>query len=90
MKSRWKTTPNVKSPKLSPIFVGRVGNIQPLRILLNEIVKDKYEIKILKAEKVRIQPKSTQAYITVIKELQKRGTEFHTFKLKQERSFLLS
>lgn len=28
-----------------------------------------------------------QAYTTIVKELQKRNTEFHTFKLKQERSF---
>lgn len=70
-----------------PIYVDRVSNIQPLTNLLNDIANEEYIIKILRDEEVKIQPKSTQAYTNIIKELQKKGTEFHTYKLKQERSF---
>lgn len=77
----------VKSPKPPPIYVDQVFNIQPLTDLLAEIACEEYEIKILKGEEVKIQPKTTLAYRTIVKELQKKGTEFHTYKLKQDRSF---
>lgn len=80
-------TPTDNPAKPPPIYIDRVSNIQPLTKLLNDIAKDEDEIKVLRAEKVKVQPKTTQIYTTIIKELQKRGTEFHTFKLKQERSF---
>lgn len=55
--------------------------------LLNEKARDDYEIKILRDHQVKIQPTSIQAYETVVNELQGRGTEFHTYKPKQDRSF---
>lgn len=80
-------SPGEKTPKPSPIYVDRVSNIQPLTGLLNDSVEGEYEIKILKDEEVKILFKTTQAYSTIIKKLQKKGTEFHTHKLKQDRSF---
>lgn len=76
-----------KPIKPPPIFVDRVSNIQPLTKLLNETVEDAYEMKILRSEQVKIQPKTLQAYSTIVKELQMKNTEFHTYKPKQERSF---
>jgi len=38
-------------------------------------------------EQTKIQPKSTIAYVNIVKELRNKNTEFHTYKLKQERSF---
>ena len=65
----------------------RVNNIQPLIDLLSDSAEGKYEIKILKAEEVRVQPRTDKTYSIIVKELQKKGTEFHTFKSKQDRSF---
>jgi len=76
-----------KLPKPPPIYVDRVTNMQPLTELLNETVKRDYEIKVLRADEVKIQPKSAQAYTIIVRELKNKGTEFHTYKLKQERSF---
>jgi len=80
-------SPTVKPPKPPPIYVGNVSNIQPLTNLLKNTVRDEYEIKVLRENEVKIQPKSTQAYTIIVKELQKRDTEFHTYRLKHERSF---
>lgn len=83
--------PAVRAPKLPkppPIYVDRVSNMQPLTRLLDDSVKSEYEIKVLKAEEVKIlQPKTTQAYSIIVKELQSKGTESHTYKLKQERNY---
>jgi len=76
-----------KLPKPPPIYVDRVDNMQPLTELLNETVKRDFEIKVLRADEVKIQPKSAQAYSIIVRELKNKGTEFHTYKLKQERSF---
>jgi len=80
-------SPIVKSPKPLPIYVGNVSNIQPLTNLLRNTVRNEYEIKVLRENEVKIQTKSTQAYTIIVKELQKRDTEFHTYRLKHERSF---
>lgn len=45
----------------------RVSNIQLLVGLLNDTVEGEYEIKILKAEEVKIQHRITQAYSTNVK-----------------------
>lgn len=52
-----------------PIFVDKIANLQPLTKLLNDTVKDDYEIKILRAEQIKIQPKSILAYTIIVKEL---------------------
>ncbi|KAM0734111.1 Nucleic-acid-binding protein from transposon X-element [Formica fusca] len=80
-------SPEEKMPKPPPIYVDRVSNIQPLTDLLKDTVNGEFEIKILKAEEVKIQPRTTQAYSTIVKELQNKGTEFHTYRLKQDRNF---
>lgn len=76
-----------KPIKPPPLFVDKVSNIQPLYNMLNDTVTDQYEIKILRGEQVKIQPKTTEAYTKIYKELQKRETEFYTYKPKDERSF---
>lgn len=76
-----------KKAKPPPIFVAGVANISPLTTLLENIAKNEYEIKIINNTQVKIQPKSSEKYSAIVKELQTRNTEFHTYKLKQERSF---
>lgn len=79
--------PTDRTPKPPPIYVDRVSNIQPLTDLLNKIANGEHLIKVLRNEEVKIQPKTSQAYSTIVKNLQEKGTEFHTYKLKQDRSF---
>jgi len=38
-------------------------------------------------EQIEIQPRSSIAYVSIVKELKSRNTEFHRYKPKQERSF---
>lgn len=73
--------------KPPPLFIDKVSNIQPLYDMLNNTAADQYEIKILRGEQVKIQPKTTEAYTKIYKELKKRDTEFYTYKPKEERSF---
>jgi hypothetical protein len=55
--------------------------------LLNEMGKDKYLVKTLYNDQVRVQPTEGSVYTTIIKALIEKNTEFHTYKAKQERSF---
>jgi len=75
-----------KTVKPPSIFVDKVSNLSSLSQLLKKIATDKYEIKIMN-EQTKIQPKSSIAYINIVKELKNKNTEFHTYKPKQERSF---
>ncbi|KAJ8708360.1 hypothetical protein PYW07_010485 [Mythimna separata] len=76
-----------KPIKPPPIFVDKVENIQPLISLLNEHVRDNYELKVLKNDQVKIQPKTSEAYRDIVKQLEIKNTEFYTYRPKQDRSF---
>ena len=75
------------TPKPPPIFVAGVHNIQPLHGLLIEIAADAFELKVLRENQVKIQPKSPDVYRTIIKALTEKHTEFHTYQPKADRSF---
>lgn len=74
-------------PKPPPIFVSGVANIQPLKMLLNEIAPGEFVLKILAKNEVKIQLKTAENYSNITKALLERKTEFHTYKLKQDRSY---
>lgn len=76
-----------KEPKPPPVFVAGVQNINPLTKLLNEIVTDQYLIKALGENQVKIQPKNGESYTKIVKALTQKNTEFHTYKLKQDKLF---
>ena len=78
---------NVNEPEPPPIYVDGVKNINPLMELLNEIVKERYIIKALNQDQVKVQPKTGEAYTIIVKALTEKNTQFHTYKPKQERSF---
>ena len=82
-----KNVNNEKISKSPPIFVDQVSNIQPLIQLLNEKVPKQYELKIIKANDVKIQPLTDEAYSSIVKDLEEKQTQFFTFKPKNERSF---
>jgi len=74
-------------PKPPPIFISGVTNMKPLNELLNTIAKDKYLVKTLHNDQVRLQPTESSVYTTIIKALIDKNTEFHTYKPRQNRSF---
>lgn len=76
-----------KVPKPPPLFVDGVKCIAPLSKLLEDIAKDKYEIKALNNDQVKIQPKTTEHYTIIMRALTEKKTEFHTYQYKKERSF---
>lgn len=78
---------NNQTPKPPPIFVSSVKYIVPLTTLLKEIVDDNFELKILRNDEVKVQAKNTESYSAIIKALKDKNTEFHTYKIKQDRSF---
>jgi hypothetical protein len=53
--------------KAPPIFVAGVQNIQPLKELLVSVTGDDFELKVLKGNQVKIQPKSADKYKTIKK-----------------------
>jgi len=73
--------------KPPPIFISGVVNIKPLIELLNVIAPDKYFVKTLRNEQVRVQPTESSIYTSIIKALMEKNTEFHTYKPRQDRSF---
>ena len=73
--------------KPPPIFISGVVNIKPLIDLLNVIAPDKYVVKTLPNDQVRVQPTESPIYTSIIKALMEKNTEFHTFKPRQDRSF---
>jgi len=75
-----------KIAKPSLIFVARVNNFSLLLQFLKEIATDGHEIKIMN-EQIKIQPKSSIAYVNIVKELKSKNMDFYTYKLKQEKSF---
>jgi hypothetical protein len=62
-------------------YITDVKNISPLIQLLEQIAKQQYEVPAHNQDKVK--PKTSESYRTVIKALAKKGTEFHTYKLKE-------
>jgi hypothetical protein len=74
-------------PKPPPIFISGVVTIQPLIELLSGIAPNKYLVKTLSNEQVRVQPTESTVYTTIIKALIDKNTEFHTYKPRHDRIF---
>jgi len=82
-----QTSTQQTTPRAPPIFVAGVQNIQPLKELLVTIAREKFEFKVLQDNQVKIQPKSSDKYTTIIKALAEKRTEFHTYQQKADRNF---
>jgi hypothetical protein len=82
-----ETNKQSTEPKPPPIFISGVTNIQPLIELLNTVAKDKYLVKTLYNDQVRVQPTESPIYTTIVKALIEKNTEFHTYKPRQDRNF---
>jgi hypothetical protein len=66
------------TPRAPPIFVAGVQNVQPHKELLVTIAGNDFELKVLQGNQVKIQPKSSDKYTTIIKALAEKRTKFHT------------
>jgi hypothetical protein len=75
------------TPTPPPIFVYGVKNISPLVQLLEQVAHSQYEIKALSNDQVRIKPTTAEHYRIIIKALADKQTDFHTYKLKEEKGY---
>ena len=77
----------IKILKSPPIFINGVDNIRPLIELLNKIAENKYTIKILSNNEVKIIPHSPEKYVPIVEELKKKNTQFYTYQMKQNKPY---
>jgi hypothetical protein len=71
---------NVKDvPKPPPITIYKVGVIQRIHDLLKPITNNKYTVKTTGYETIKVQVFDAEHLKTVIKELDKRNTQYHTY-----------
>jgi hypothetical protein len=69
-------------PKPTLINITDLKNISPLIQLLEQTASQQYKIKALVDNQVKVQPKTSESYRTIIKALAEKCAEFHTYKLK--------
>jgi hypothetical protein len=74
-------------PKPPPIYIADFQNTSPLIQLQEQIAKQQYEIKALADNQVKIQTKISESYRIIIKVSAEKHMQFHTYKLKEERSY---
>jgi hypothetical protein len=77
------------TPKPSPVYVSDVTTVSPLIQLLEQIAQQQYEFKALSNNQIKIQPKTSESYRsrTITQALTEKRTEFHTYRLKEERNY---
>lgn len=73
--------------KPPPVTIYKVGIIEHIHKLLQDITKGQYEIKTVAYETVKVQVHDAESFGKLIKELDSRNTEYHTFRPKSEKSF---
>lgn len=76
-----------KIQKPPPIFVAGVQNITPLTELLEVLAPEKHDIKLLNPEEIKIQAKDPDTYRLIVNALSEKQQEFHTYKMKADRSY---
>lgn len=74
-------------PKPPPVIVYNVGIIQHIHALLNKITNNQYTIKTTGYETIKIQVFEAEHFKDLIKELDSRNTQYHTFRPKSEKTF---
>jgi hypothetical protein len=79
---------NVKDvPKPPPITIYKVGVIQRIHDLLKPITNNKYTVKTTGYETIKVQVFDAEHFKILIKELDKRNTQYHTYRPKSEKTF---
>jgi len=68
--------------------VAGIANVIPFMILKDSIAKNEYNIKVSSNIQMRIHPKISMKYTLIVKELQERNINFHTYERNgKEKSF---
>jgi hypothetical protein len=78
---------NENTSKPPPIYISDITNISPFIQLLEQIAIQQYEVKALAHNQVKVQPKTSESYRIIIKAFTEKRMHFHTYKLKEERSY---
>lgn len=76
-----------KTLKTPPIFIPDVLYINPLVETLDAVAKEGYSFKILGKNQVKVQPTAPENYTKIVKTLTAKKMAFHTYQLKQKKSF---
>jgi hypothetical protein len=82
-----EATPSPTSPTKVPKPPLSTYNIPPLMQLLHQTAPQQYVITALANNQVRVQPTTADSYRSITHTLTDKHTEFHTFKLKEERNY---
>lgn len=77
-------TLNKKTFRLPLIFIDKVSNMQLLINLLNNHAKGRYEAKVLRNEQVKVQPKTSEVFTTIVKHLEIKNTILHVCYVPEE------
>lgn len=79
---------NETTPKPPPIYIPNVLNItQMIKKLLTIVANSEFNYKSLREGQVRLMVKTVDSYRKVVNYLESEKINFHTYQLKQERSF---
>lgn len=81
------TNATLKNTKPPPIFIEGVEYVQPLTKALDACAAGNYTLKSLNNQQVKVQPNNPESYAAIIKALEEKSTKFHTYQLKQNRTF---
>jgi hypothetical protein len=57
--------------------------------LLEQIAREQYDMKALADNQVKVNPKNCECFGITVKAVVEKRTEFHTYKLEEERRVLL-
>lgn len=74
-------------PKPPPLYIHGVSNIKPLIIEIEQVSGKRYALKSLNGNKVMLQLSNKEDYCKVTDMLKGKKTEFHSYQMKDEKSF---
>lgn len=74
-------------PKPPPLFIYGVLDMRPLTTLLETHAKDAYQSKLIGGSQVKLQIKDVETYQKIVKLLQEKKTEFHTYQQKADKNY---
>lgn len=78
----------VKEPKTPPIFVPNVSSVKAMEQTLESVItRDEYLYKCINNNTVKLSLSSSEAYRKVVRKLNELQINFHTYQLKQERTY---
>lgn len=75
-------------PKPPPIFIPNVNNVHSMvQTFTSVVASDDFLYKCINQNSVKILPKSAEVYRKLVHKLNEGNVSFHTYQLKQERSY---